>query len=701
MGMNLKALPARDTDKLTEVIQPDLTLDAMKAANRWLIWQEIHREGKSKPDKVPHYVDGFKRCGKLDTPEDVSRLSDYETACQARDRLGSGWHLGFALGPDGNDKHWQGIDLDNIDANKLDDLSDALLGYVETSPSGQGVHGIGYGKSFQTLGSNTTGIEAYAGARFFTFTEQVIRDAPVTCLADHVEKVLAPRHTKPKPTTALSLVTNQQIPPQTVSDLRSALNTLSSDSYDQWIAVGLALKGLGDVGRGLWFDWSQQSSKYEANEASAKWDSFKPDNTGYRAVFVKAQDAGWVNPQSHVQHPVQINPYVVSNATPNISAKPFEMPDPCDIPPRPWVFGHWFLRGVVTTIVAPGGVGKSSLMVAAALSLASGREILGKTVWSRPQTVWLWNLEDDLNELKRQLAACALHHDIKKTEYAGRLLVNGANDALCTATKTRDGLTINKPVIDALLAELKNCQIDVLMVDPFVSSHQGEENDNGQIDAIAKLWAHIAREANCAVILVHHSKKLSGQNVDAESSRGASALTNAARTVLVLNRMTPKEAQALGVSEDARRSYICVSNDKSNRAPPEKANWYRLVSVCIGNGGPEGGDNVGVIEKWTPPDTNHAVQQFDDEQRTKVQNLIGTGEWRVNAQASDWAGKAIAEVLGLDTKNSQQKRQVKGLLDDMLAKGQLRTEKKLDGNRKERSFILVGEPARTEDSLAW
>lgn len=49
--------------------------------------------------------------------------------------------------------------------------------------------------------------------------------------------------------------------PETVQHLRSALLSMRADDYHLWIKVGLALKTLGDVGRGLWLEWSLTSRK--------------------------------------------------------------------------------------------------------------------------------------------------------------------------------------------------------------------------------------------------------------------------------------------------------------------------------------------------------------------------------------------------------------------------------------------------------
>lgn len=51
------------------------------------------------------------------------------------------------------------------------------------------------------------------------------------------------------------------LPPETVQHLRSALLSMRADDYKLWIDCGMALKTLGDVGRGLWLEWSLTSRK--------------------------------------------------------------------------------------------------------------------------------------------------------------------------------------------------------------------------------------------------------------------------------------------------------------------------------------------------------------------------------------------------------------------------------------------------------
>ncbi|UUX99441.1 AAA family ATPase [Sphingomonas sp. J315] len=381
-----------------------------------------------------------------------------------------------------------------------------------------------------------------------------------------------------------------------------------------------------------------------------------------------------------------------------ITASPFRWPDHRTLPRRPWVWGRWLLRSTVSAIVAPGGVGKSSFVASMLLSLASGRqEMLGKTVWDGPKRVWYWNLEDSLDELEMQLVAASMFHRVGQDACGDRIFLDSGPEGseLRIAIEDRDGFQIAVPVVEALVAELIERKIDVLVVDPFVSSHGVSENDNGAIDAVVKTWTSVAKRANCSIVLVHHTKKLGGEKVTAEASRGAVALIAAARVTLVLNRMDKEEAQKFGISEDReRRRLFTVQDDKANRAPAEDAQWFRLASQDVENStGPEDpfgqeGDSVGVVTRWCPPD---AFEGITVDHLRRVQAAVSAGEFKAHHSASDWVGNAVADALGLDVKNDRGR--ILKLLGTWEANDALRVEERRDQNRQMKKFMVVGKPA--------
>ena len=76
------------------------------------------------------------------------------------------------------------------------------------------------------------------------------------------QSLLKPTATKPRgswPSADDSSVIT--LPPETIQHLRSALLSMRADDRDLWIKCGMALKSLGDVGRGLWLQWSLTSEK--------------------------------------------------------------------------------------------------------------------------------------------------------------------------------------------------------------------------------------------------------------------------------------------------------------------------------------------------------------------------------------------------------------------------------------------------------
>jgi predicted metalloprotease len=219
-----------------------------------------------------------------------------------------------------------------------------------------------------------------------------------------------------------------------------------------------------------------------------------------------------------------------------------------------------------------------------------------------------------------------------------------------------------------------------LIIDPFVSSHEVSENDNRAIDAVAKAWGKIADECNCAINLVHHVRKGNGVETTAESARGAKALTDAARSVIVYNRMTDEEAGLAGVPQDQRGFYFRTQNDKANLAPPDKAEWYRMNNVDLANG-----DQVGVACPWTWPEL------FDGISTAKlqaVQRVIAEGDYRKDPRSEHWVGNVVATVLGMDPEND--KKRIGHLIKEWVKNGVLVEAEGVDEKRMPRVFVEVG-----------
>jgi len=696
VATSIHGLPDKPGDAFDDPY-PDLPA-AMKSARRWLLWRyEPNDDPTKKPRKVPVYANGERRQGVLDGPEDVARLVTYSEAVAALTPAHAG--LGFALGPDG-DGHWQGIDLDSLAEHPgLQFVADDLPGYTEKSPSGAGVHAIGYGRRFHSLGSNTTGIEAYSHGRYFTVTGESTGQGEICDIADFVEARLAPLHSpRPQDTSAAAPSPSGSLTGALAArDLRSALASMRSDDRDLWVRMGHALKPLGDIGRGLWLEWSQTSDKYDPADAARVWDSFQPSHTDHRAVFAEAQRQGWANPGKGVgqddlpRHDPETGEILEDDAsTPIIQATPYQWVPASQIPPRDILYGRHLFRKFLSATVAPGGVGKSSLEIVETLAMVTGRTLIGEAP-KRPLSVWYWNGEDPLEELQRRIAASCLHYRIGPEDIDGRLYVDsGRTLEIIVVTEDRDGAKIATPVVDALVAEVKARGIDVLIIDPFVACHAVSENDNSKIELVVKQWMRVAEEGGCAIELVHHVRKPAGgvQETTVDDARGAGALLAKVRSARVLNGMSMADAAEVGIEAHERWAYFRVDNGKANLMPRGgDAKWRKMVGVALGNRVDVMEDNVGVATEWVKPD---AFRGVGERGLMAVRAAVAVGEWREDIRASNWVGVAVAGALGIDLDEVQAKARVKTMIKTWVQNGVLEVVQGFDQARRPKNFVVVG-----------
>lgn len=377
-----------------------------------------------------------------------------------------------------------------------------------------------------------------------------------------------------------------------------------------------------------------------------------------------------------------------ASAVPAITARPFEWRDPSTIEMRRWLYDWHYIRQFVAATIAPGGVGKSTLVAVEALAMATGRDLLGREPVERCR-VWLWQGEDPVDEMQRRITAAMIHFRIDPTEVEGWLFLNsGRDDPICIAVQERDGVKVAGPVVDAMIATIRANSIDVVIIDPFVASHQVGENDNGAVDRVTKTWARIADKTNTAIELVHHSRKTGGAETTVEDGRGASALLATVRSARVLNVMSKEEADRAGV--DNAFAYVRIDKGKSNLAPRvDQARWLHMATVPLGNGplGTEG-DKVGVFEPWQWPNPFDGLSVSDLE---KVQATVARGRWRKDSQSKEWVGIAIADTLGLDISDKADKSRVKLLQRTWTANGSLVEFTEKDEKRNERTYVRAGD----------
>jgi hypothetical protein len=146
-----------------------------------------------------------------------------------------------------------------------------------------------------------------------------------------------------------------------------------------------------------------------------------------------------------------------------------------------------------------------------------------------------------------------------------------------------------------------------------------------------------------------------------------------------------------------RSSNFRTYNDKNNLAPlADNSDWYKLVSVDLGNGsltiGSQVflGDSIGVVTKWEWPDVTKDLTGRDFE---LVAAAIRAGNWRADAQAKQWVGRAVANALEYDLDDPSDKAKVKQLIKYWIGTGALVVVERQTEKREIKEFVEASEKA--------
>jgi hypothetical protein len=273
------------------------------------------------------------------------------------------------------------------------------------------------------------------------------------------------------------------------------------------------------------------------------------------------------------------------------------------IKPRQWLLARCFCRTFLSGLVAPGDAGKTTLRLTQAVELATGRELLGHHIYQRCRVLVL-SLEDDREELRRRLAAICKHHGIDPVELKGWLFCRDLK-RVKLATRDKNGERQAGPLDGMLRRAIARTRCDLLILDPFVKLHALAENDNADMDFVCEQLITIAQDCNIAVDSPAHTHKGAITAGDADARRGASAQRDAGRLDYTFTVMSEDEAEKFGIHPDDRKSFVRLDKAKANLTRAIKAEWFKLVSVPLGNVTtlyPDG-DDMQAIERWKPPET--------------------------------------------------------------------------------------------------
>ena len=241
-----------------------------------------------------------------------------------------------------------------------------------------------------------------------------------------------------------------------------------------------------------------------------------------------------------------------------------------------------YLYADVAQLIAPGGVGKTTLVLHESIQIALGRDVWGLEVVKQGATL-IVTAEDQRERLVARFReickALNLSGEDLATAMAGLLIwdVTGADLKLIQA---EDGNIRLTELADNIVSAFSDAPPVVVIFDPLVSFGVGEDRINGNEQGCVMAARRIMNGLNCCVRFIHPTGKGNAREKtdDQYSGRGGSALADGSRMTAVAHSWQPGEKptppQACEPGADV--GIVRLSRPKLSYSPPNLPRiWLR------------------------------------------------------------------------------------------------------------------------------
>jgi hypothetical protein len=216
--------------------------------------------------------------------------------------------------------------------------------------------------------------------------------------------------------------------------------------------------------------------------------------------------------------------------------------------------------GQVGLIFAPGGTGKSFLLMELALAVASGKSLIP----SFPPNVAgpVKGLFFELNDraLRNRMTSILRAFPEGEAGLERLFLAPLLGEHLYLLSADGDP---NEKAINWLQEQCDG--MTLLILDPLRRCHAADENNNAAMDRLIEILMRIGQRTGTGILAAHHSSKasiLNGQGSLQQSGRGASALADGARLVITLSTRPSED------DDDPQNCQVSLSVAKINEHPP-------------------------------------------------------------------------------------------------------------------------------------
>ena len=205
--------------------------------------------------------------------------------------------------------------------------------------------------------------------------------------------------------------------------------------------------------------------------------------------------------------------------------------------PLRWLLADLFLAGAAGILGGAPKTGKSFFALELAVAVASGTPAAGRFPVAAPGPVLLLAAEDPPAVVVQRLAALAAARAHAFATLPVDVIVE-------PGVRLPEGLA-------RLGATVAHRQPRLLILDPLIRLHRADENSAPEMAGILDGLRALARATDCAVLLVHHTRKAPAGGSPGLGLRGSSDLHAFGDTNLYLRRLGPDALLELRIEHRA------------------------------------------------------------------------------------------------------------------------------------------------------
>jgi hypothetical protein len=257
-------------------------------------------------------------------------------------------------------------------------------------------------------------------------------------------------------------------------------------------------------------------------------------------------------------------------------------------PPRDFVWEDLVLAGKVCVLAGFGGVSKTMLLMMLAVSIALGKDFLGKLV--KVGCVLLILGEEDQEEIDRRINAICFALGLSAYEKAlvvDRIRAFPMIGQDARFAQIKDGSAEGTDFPDEVIEAAKKLEAEAAVPLALIGlDHAGVihgGNFNAREDVVQTMGqvGKLATETGAATMVLAHSPK-GAMNTDEPNQNnvtGSAAWSDLARVVFVLKRMTGPEGKPFGKGQADLSKYVSFSVVKNNYGPTGDKIWLERFPV--------------------------------------------------------------------------------------------------------------------------